>query len=56
MFYYNESKQLKSLLINWTDLAPIDPYIAQSKGRSTFCLSDLLDLEKLIDNLLNKSE
>ena len=55
MFYYNASKQLKSLLVNWTDLAPIDPYIAQSNGRSTFRMSDLLELEKLIDNLINKN-
>ncbi len=55
VFYYDKSKKLKSLLINWTDLAPIDPFVAQSKGRSIFCLSDLLALDKFVDNLLNKN-
>ena len=38
----------RSLPIDWTDLAPPEPYSTVGKGRSRFRVEDLLELAKWI--------
>ena len=39
---------LRSLPVGWTDLAPVDPYVVISAGRSWFRVEDLMALVDLI--------
>ena len=38
----------RSLTVGWTDLMPVDPYVAVGGGRSRFRIEDLLELVELI--------
>ena len=38
----------RSLPVGWTDLMPVDPYVAVGGGRSRFRIEDLLELVELI--------
>jgi hypothetical protein len=37
--------------LSWTDLAPEDPFITLSSGKSWFRVADLLELVRLIEDL-----
>jgi hypothetical protein len=39
---------LYSIPVGWTDLAPVDPYVAISGGRSRFRVEDLVALVHLV--------
>jgi len=39
---------LCSVPVNWTDVAPADPYLSIGRGRSRFRVADLLALADLV--------
>ncbi len=39
---------LCSVPLNWTDVAPADPYLRLGRGRSRFRVEDLLALTELV--------
>ena len=39
---------LHSIPVGWTDLAPVDPYVVISAGRSRFRVADLVTLVDLV--------
>ena len=46
---------LFSLPAGWTDVAPIDPFVAIAAGRCPFTIAGLLGLAELIDRLRGQS-
>jgi hypothetical protein len=50
-FFRDESGDLKSIPIAWTDLSPPDPFVSFSKGRSLFRVKELLSLCGLLEEL-----
>ena len=48
---YRDGKQLASLPLRWTSLAPADPFAIVAKGRAWFRPEDLLRLAELIERL-----
>lgn len=47
--YYHDAKgMLRSLSLEWTDLAPVDPFVEISAGRALFRVTDLLELTELL--------
>ena len=49
IFCYGPEGQLKSFLVNITDLFPIDAFTRISAGRSAFRVDDLLELRERLD-------
>jgi len=43
VYYQNEDGELCSLPLEWTNRAPIDPFVQLSAGRSVFRVADLLN-------------
>jgi hypothetical protein len=44
LFYFNQKGNKTSVALEWTDIAPPDPYIVVSAGRALFRVEDLLRL------------
>ena len=51
VYYYDDQKQLKTLLLSWTNLQPLDPFTALSSGRASFRTEDLLALIALFKSI-----
>ena len=51
VYVYDERGELVSLPVEWTDLAPEDPFVVIAAGRSAFRVEDLLALADLVDRL-----
>jgi len=47
IFYFNQKGNKTSVPLDWTDIAPPDPYIIVSAGRALFRVEDLLRLVHL---------
>ncbi len=47
---------LHSIPVGWTDLAPVDPYVVISAGRSRFRVEDLVALVDLVTVATGRSE
>jgi hypothetical protein len=47
-YYHDENGALRSLSLEWTDLAPVDPFVDMSAGRALFRVTDLLELTQLV--------
>jgi len=50
-FFHDESGDLKSIPIAWTDISPPDPFLLFSKGRSLFRVAELISLCVLLEDL-----
>jgi hypothetical protein len=48
VYYHDEAGRLCSLLLIWTSLAFVDPFISLSAWRAAFRVSDLLELSRLL--------
>jgi hypothetical protein len=48
LVYYDDQHALASIPVAWTSLAPLDPFVVLSAGRSPFRLGDLLELARLV--------
>lgn len=46
---------LHSIPVGWTELAPVDPYVAISGGRSRFRVEDLVALVELVSVVAGRS-
>jgi hypothetical protein len=42
------------MLADWTDCGPVDPFVEQSQGRAIARVADLLDLVKMISELVKE--
>ena len=47
-YYHDERGVLRWMSLEWTDLAPVDPYVEISAGRALFRVTDLLELTQLL--------
>jgi uncharacterized protein DUF5372 len=56
VYYQDEAGVLHSVPSTWTNLAPVDPFVSLSAGRSTFRVSDLLELARLLASLAEGQE
>lgn len=48
LVYYDDQRELASIPLAWTSLAPVDPVVVLSAGRSLFRVEDLIELARLI--------
>jgi hypothetical protein len=48
VFFYDAGR-LRALPANWTDAAPVVPFVAIAAGRAHFRLEDLLQLAELVE-------
>jgi hypothetical protein len=51
VYFHDEHGRLTSLPAEWTSLAPPDPFVAVSGGRSLFRFQDLVDLAAMLREL-----
>ena len=51
VWFLGKNGQFASIPSAWTNLDPVDPYVAISAGRATFRYQDLLALAQLIEVL-----
>ena len=51
IYYYNPDGRIGSVPLNWTDVAPPDPFVTVSAGRALFHIKDLLRLVCLVDQI-----
>lgn len=51
VFFFDDDGQLRSLQAAWTDIDPVDPFVAIAAGRSALRIEDLLTLASLIEHL-----
>jgi hypothetical protein len=51
VYFFDESGQLGCVPAEWTDLAPVDEFVAAADGRSAFRTSDLLELADRVEQI-----
>jgi hypothetical protein len=51
VYFFDDTGELACLPAAWTDVAPEDPFVVVSAGRSPFRTADLLELAELIREL-----
>jgi hypothetical protein len=51
VFFLDGQGDLRGLPAGWTDVAPVDPFVAVAAGRSALRVTDLLALADLLDGL-----
>ncbi len=51
VFFYTSEGRLSSVPLNWTDVAPPDPFVVVSAGRALFRIKDLLRLVYLVGEI-----
>jgi hypothetical protein len=51
IYYHDARGQLTGIAAHWTDMAPADPVVALSAGRSPFRFEDLMELSRLLASL-----
>ena len=56
VYYQDEAGGLHSVPAAWTSLAPVDPFVRLSAGRSAFRVTDLLELARLLAALTQSQE
>jgi hypothetical protein len=49
--YVMSNGRTRSLPVAWTDVAPVDPFVATAAGRAPFRLEDLLALAALLRDI-----
>jgi hypothetical protein len=51
VFFHLVDGRLHSLPASWTDIGPVDPFVAIAAGRAPFRYEDLLALRRLLQDL-----
>jgi hypothetical protein len=51
VFFFEDNGQLSSLPAGWTDVDPVDPFVAIAAGRSALRIDELLALVSLLEHL-----
>jgi hypothetical protein len=51
IYYHDDRGQLAGIAVGWTDMAPPDPVVVVSAGRSPFRFEDLMELSRLVASL-----
>jgi hypothetical protein len=52
VYYYVQNDDLASVPLSWTNLESVDPFKIISAGRAHFRIEDLIEMSKLIQQLL----
>jgi len=55
VFFFNQKGRESSVPLDWTDIAPQDPFVVVSAGRALFRVEDLLGLASLLGEIKNVS-
>ena len=55
-YYHDEGGRLRSIPMEWTNLAPVEPFVRVSAGRSAFRVADLLEVSRLLMTLSKEEE
>jgi hypothetical protein len=55
VFFFNTKGRKSSVPLDWTDIAPQDPFVVVSAGRALFRVEDLLGLARLLGEIRNGS-
>ena len=50
-FFHDESGDLQSIPIAWTDMIPPDPFLLLPNGKSLFRVAELLSLCRMLDKI-----
>jgi hypothetical protein len=56
VFFHDQDGRLRSLPATWTSVAPPEPFVEASAGRSLFRVDDLLALAALVSRLSGRSQ
>ncbi len=51
VYFYDDQGKPRALPAEWTDVFPVDPFVAVSAGRSAFRFQDLLELAHWLHRL-----
>jgi len=51
VFFFDDNGQLSSLPAGWTDVDPVDPFVAIAAGRSALRIDELVALVSLVEHL-----
>jgi hypothetical protein len=51
VYFLDAEGELVALPAEWTDAAPVDPFVVVAAGRSPFHIEGLLELAELVDSL-----
>jgi len=51
VYFFDRAGRYRSIPAQFTSLAPQDPFVAMSAGRSHFRVEDLLELTKMLEKL-----
>jgi hypothetical protein len=51
VYVFDGAGELVSLPVEWTDLAPVDPFVVVAAGRAPFRTADLLELAGVVARL-----
>lgn len=54
MVFFDTEGHLRSMLTSWTSVAEVDPFAEASSGRSWFRLDDLMQLDVLISEVVQR--
>jgi len=55
-YYHDKEGRLRSIPMEWTNLAPVEPFVRVSAGRSAFQVTDLLEVSRLLVTLSKGEE
>jgi hypothetical protein len=51
VYYHDDEGRVCGVPVQWTNLAPADPFVVMAAGRSAFRLADLVELSRLLEHL-----
>ncbi len=55
VYFQGNQSRIESIPVEWTDMAPEDPFVVLSAGRAYFRVEDLLKLSSLLASLRGKA-
>jgi hypothetical protein len=50
-WFHDNNGRLQSIPANWSDAAEVDPFVVVAAGRSSFRITDLLELVQVIQGV-----
>lgn len=55
VYFHGDHGRVESIPVEWTDMAPEDPFVVLSAGSAYFRVEELLELSSLINDLKRPS-
>lgn len=56
VYYFDEDGRRCRIPTEWTDEAPVDPFVVAAQGRCPFRTEDLVELAGLVDSLRSRRD